>query len=80
MLPTRYRIEHYQPGKTRVLAIVVDIRPHRCGLDVFVSQLLNQGQRGWLRLVDETTGQVVAKRRIKAPSSPRRERQSPQSG
>ena len=79
MPPTRYRVEHYQPGQTRVLAILVDIRPHYRGLDVFVSQLLNQGKQGWVRLVDETTGRVVAKRRIRAPDSSRREKLSPQS-
>ena len=68
MPPTRYRVEHQQPRQTRVLAILEHAPPHHRTLDLFVSQLLLQGKRGWVRLVDEATGQVVAKRRIEAPS------------
>jgi hypothetical protein len=68
MSSPRYRIEHHEPHQTRVVATLSDIQPHHRGLDVFVSQLLHHGKQGWVRLVDEATGRVVAKRRIAAPA------------
>ena len=66
MPPTRYRVEHHQPRQIRVLATLEHARPHHRTLDLFVSQLRLQGKRGWVRLVDDATGEVVAKRRIAA--------------
>ena len=79
MPPTRYRVEHHQPRQTRVIAILDGVLPHHRSLDVFVSQLLRQGKQGWVWLVNETTGGVVAKRRIEAPRSARNDTHPPRS-
>ena len=66
--PPRYRIEHRQPCRSTVLAVVTDPHPHRCTLDPFVSHLCLDGKHGAVVLVDEATGSVVARRRIERPA------------
>ena len=67
MPPTRYRVEHHQPRQIRVLAFLEDVHPHHRTLDLYSSQLRHQGKRGWVRLVDDSTGEIVVQRRIDTP-------------
>ena len=73
MPPTRYRGEHHQPRQTRLLAILEDAKPHHRTLEVFVRRLLQRGEQGWVRFVDDATGLVVLKRPIAPPRSYRNE-------
>ena len=61
-----YRIEHHQPRQIRVLAFLGDVHPHHRTLDLYSSQLRQQGKRGWVRLVDDATGEIVVQRRIES--------------
>ncbi len=76
-MPARYRVEHQEPRRTRLLAILEGVKPHFRSLDLFVSMLLRQGKRGWVRLVEERTGRVGAKRRLEPPRDYRRETRPP---
>ncbi len=64
--PARYRVEHHQPRRTTVLAVVDHAKPSRRALDPYVSRLVLDGKIGWAVLVSEATGDVVARRRIGA--------------
>jgi hypothetical protein len=59
-----YRVELRTPGKVRLLGRLPDARPHFRALDPFASRLIRDGSQGWLMLVDEETGGVVARRRV----------------
>lgn len=61
-----YRVELRTPSKVQMLGRLPYARPHFRALDPFVSRLLRDGGRGWLMLVDEETGGVVARRRVGA--------------
>lgn len=61
---THFRVEHRQPGITRVLAILQNAKLHASTLDPFVSRLLYDGKQGTVVLVNEDTGAIVAKRRL----------------
>ena len=70
----RFRIEHRDQGKTRVLGHLSDVYPHHSALEVFIPMLLAEGQTGWAVMIDEATETVVARRRIRASSSAKRPR------
>jgi hypothetical protein len=59
-----FRVELRQPRRRIFLGTVIGARPHRRSLDPFLSRVLQNGERGWLVLINEDTGQVVARRRV----------------
>ena len=59
-----YRVELRQPRRIRHLGTLTHAKPHFRTLDPFLSRLVREGHEGWLFLVDDRTGAVVAKRRI----------------
>jgi len=59
-----FRVELRQPRRRVFLGTLVGARPHRRSLDPFLSRVLQDGENGWLVLINEDTGQVVARRRI----------------
>ncbi len=65
-MPTsrRYRVEHRQAHRSKVLAVLTNAKPSSRALDLFVSHLVYDGKRGWAVLVDDATGFVIARRRI----------------
>jgi len=71
-LMTTYRVEHHERGTVHALGRLVGVAPHHTSLDPFVSALLREGIGGELFLVDETTGTIVARRRVRPfPAKPR---------
>jgi len=62
--PRLYRVEHHEGNTIAVLGLLPDVAPHHRSLDPFLSALLRGGAEGQLRLVDEATGTVVARRRV----------------
>jgi hypothetical protein len=60
-----YRIEHRERGRVTLIAQVTGVPPHFRSLDLYVSRLLQQGAHGELRMVDTTTGAIVARRQIR---------------
>lgn len=60
----QYRVEHRQPTRTTVMAVLPGAKPHRRTLDPFLSRLIHDGKTGWAVLVDDATGGVVTRRRI----------------
>ena len=62
----RYRVEHHDADTVHTLDVHLDILPHHSSLDPYLSGLLRQGASGQLLLVDERSGNVVA-RRVVAP-------------
>lgn len=63
-VPTRFRVEYRAPGKTRVLAVLHGAKAHRSSLDLYYSPLVHERKQGWLVLIDDESGDVVAKRRL----------------
>jgi hypothetical protein len=61
-----YRVVYFDGARIRGLGRVPDVAPNRHALDLFRSRLLLAGITGGeLALVDEATGQVVARRRVR---------------
>ena len=67
-----YRIELHRGGEIVILGRSPLVRAHFRTLDPFYSQLIREGVEGWLLLVREDTGQIVARRRVEKqrPSDP----------
>jgi hypothetical protein len=63
--PARYRVEHRTGDEIDLLGCLEGVSPHHATLDPFVSCLLRRGLGGELRLVDDATGAVVARRRVR---------------
>jgi len=59
-----YRVELRQPRRICHLGKLTNSKPHVRTLDPFFSRLVRDGHQGWLLLVDDRTGAVVAKRRL----------------
>ena len=68
-VPT-HRVEFHQPRRISHLGKLPHSKPNVRTLDPFFSRLVREGYRGWLVLVDDRTGAVVAKRRL-APTTAR---------
>ncbi|HEY7033813.1 MAG TPA: hypothetical protein VH482_20925 [Thermomicrobiales bacterium] len=60
----RYRVEHRESDRTRVLAIVTDVFPHRTTLVPYASRLLREGMSGQVVLLDDASDAVVATYRL----------------
>lgn len=59
-----FRVELRQPQRRVFLGTLIGARPHRRSLDPFLSRVIQNGEKGWLVLINEDTGQVVARRRV----------------
>ena len=59
-----YRVEHRSGTIVRALGQVADLPRHSATLDPWLSHLLREGAQGELYLVDEETGEVVARRTV----------------
>ena len=67
---SQYRIEHHHAGWSTVLAFTSTAKPHHNLLAPFASRLLHDGGTGTVALVDQDSGDVVARRQVKPPASP----------
>jgi hypothetical protein len=65
-----YRVELCRPRRITVLGVVSGEKPSVRTLDPYTSRLTLDGVRGTVRLVEEATGTIVARRCLGA--SPRR--------
>ena len=59
---SRYRIEHRSENETRVVATTSDVHARQEELSHLAVRLIREGATGELVLVDETTGDDVARR------------------
>jgi hypothetical protein len=64
MSATRFRVELRQPRRVRHLGMITTTKPHFRTLDPFYSRLVRDGLTGWLLLIDDRTGAIVARRHI----------------
>jgi hypothetical protein len=63
--PIVYRVEHHAAGEIRVLGGLMNVPANFWSLDLFVGPLLREGAGGELRLVDEASGAVAARRMVR---------------
>lgn len=63
--PATYRVEHAEEGEVSVLGTLTNVTPHHTALDVFLTPLLRRGATGELRLIDEATDRVIARRTVR---------------
>lgn len=62
---SRCRVEHHDGDAIRVLGHLDEAAPHHTELEPFLGYLLLEGAVGELILVDETSGEFVARRAVK---------------
>ena len=70
----RFRVEHYDGEAVRQLGTLTDVAPHHSSIDPYLGDLLRAGSAGQLRLINETTGEVVTRRRVRRPAFKPRDR------
>jgi hypothetical protein len=71
---TRYRVEYHEGSTVHCLGSDLDAAPHHSSLEPFIIHLLRQGMDGMLHLIDETTEELIARRRIRPFPSKARDR------
>lgn len=69
-----YRVEHREHGRVQSLGQLSGVALHHASLEVYVGELIRRGARGLLVLIDESTGDVVARRRVHPSVSDPRDR------
>jgi hypothetical protein len=74
MEPKTYRVEHREHGQVEVLGQLTGVSPHHASLEIYVGELIRRGADGLLVLIDEATGDVVARRRVHPSVSDPRDR------
>lgn len=70
-----FRIEHHTDQDRRVVEYLDDAVRHHRALDPYVDHLLVDGHTGWLVLIEQATGGVVARRCLRASPSEKWARQ-----